>query len=64
MCRPPLDAYTVEFPAGLIDKGESAETAAARELKEETGEVQQAVERSEIDSLQDTGALLVLQPPA
>ncbi|CAK9099523.1 Uncharacterized Nudix hydrolase P35G2.12 [Durusdinium trenchii] len=35
--RPPVDAYTVELPAGLIDKGETAEQAAVRELKEETG---------------------------
>ncbi|XP_055367387.1 ADP-sugar pyrophosphatase isoform X3 [Betta splendens] len=35
--RPPLGCYTLEFPAGLIDKGETAEVAALRELKEETG---------------------------
>jgi len=35
--RPPLKAYTIEFPAGLIDAGESAATAAVREMKEETG---------------------------
>ncbi|KAK3984157.1 ADP-sugar pyrophosphatase [Cladorrhinum sp. PSN332] len=35
--RPPLDAYTVEWPAGLIDEGETAEQAAVREFKEETG---------------------------
>lgn len=35
--RPPLDAYTVEWPAGLIDEGETAEEAAIREFKEETG---------------------------
>jgi len=35
--RPPVDATCVEFPAGLIDANESPETAAARELKEETG---------------------------
>jgi 8-oxo-dGTP pyrophosphatase MutT (NUDIX family) len=35
--RPPVNALTIELPAGLIDPGESAETAAVRELKEETG---------------------------
>ena len=37
--RPPMNAVTVELPAGLIDPGESPETAALRELKEETGYV-------------------------
>lgn len=35
--RPPLDSWTVEWPAGLIDAGEAAEAAARREFKEETG---------------------------
>lgn len=35
--RPPVGKYTIEFPAGLIDAGESVEEAALRELKEETG---------------------------
>ena len=35
--RPPVRAGCVELPAGLIDKGETAERAAVRELREETG---------------------------
>ena len=35
--RVPLAGYQYEFPAGLIDKGESLEEAGQRELKEETG---------------------------
>ena len=35
--RPPIEAYCIEFPAGLIDEGETVEQAALRELKEETG---------------------------
>lgn len=35
--RPPLGSFTIEMPAGLIDKGETPEEAALRELKEETG---------------------------
>lgn len=35
--RPPIDGTVLEFPAGLIDPGESPEKSAIRELKEETG---------------------------
>lgn len=35
--RPPLDAVCLEFPAGLLDAGESPVDAALRELHEETG---------------------------
>lgn len=35
--RPPVDGYTIELPAGLIDPDEDPGTAAEREFKEETG---------------------------
>ncbi|KAF2712759.1 hypothetical protein K504DRAFT_372245 [Pleomassaria siparia CBS 279.74] len=35
--RPPADAICVEFPAGLIDAGETPSEASLRELHEETG---------------------------
>lgn len=35
--RPPINNYALEFPAGLIDSGESINSAALRELEEETG---------------------------
>ena len=35
--RPPIDSFTLENPAGLVDAGETLEQAALRELKEETG---------------------------
>eukprot|EP01087_Luapelamoeba_hula_P005942 TRINITY_DN1601_c0_g1_i2.p1 TRINITY_DN1601_c0_g1~~TRINITY_DN1601_c0_g1_i2.p1 ORF type:complete len:221 (-),score=45.12 TRINITY_DN1601_c0_g1_i2:27-689(-) len=35
--RPPIKNVSVEFPAGLIDEGETPDITAIRELKEETG---------------------------
>jgi len=35
--RPPVRCATMEFPAGLVDKNETVEQAALRELREETG---------------------------
>ena len=35
--RPAVQAYTLELPSGHIEKGESPEAAARRELAEETG---------------------------
>ena len=35
--RPAIDGFIYEFPAGLIDEGETVEEASKRELFEETG---------------------------
>ncbi len=35
--RYPVQAYSLEFPAGSVDKGEAPEMAAERETEEETG---------------------------
>ncbi|KAK4039354.1 NUDIX hydrolase domain-like protein [Parachaetomium inaequale] len=46
--RPPLDKIVIELPAGLIDEGETAEQAAVRELKEETGYVAEVLDTSPV----------------
>lgn len=46
--RPPVNAFTVEWPAGLIDADESAEEAAVRELYEETGYTGKVVSTSPV----------------
>lgn len=46
--RPPIGMVTIEVPAGLVDAGESAEQAAVRELREETGYVGVPTETSTI----------------
>jgi ADP-ribose pyrophosphatase len=35
--RPAIERFSLEFPAGMIELGESADSAIARELLEETG---------------------------
>jgi len=44
--RPPVNNYVLEFPAGIIDKNETPETTALRELKEETGHIGGIVNRT------------------
>ncbi|KFH45655.1 ADP-ribose pyrophosphatase-like protein [Hapsidospora chrysogenum ATCC 11550] len=46
--RPPVDCVTIEVPAGLVDADETAEQAAVRELREETGYVGVVTETSPI----------------
>lgn len=35
--RPAIKGYSIEFPAGLLESGETSDEAALRELQEETG---------------------------
>lgn len=41
--RPPARRFVLEFPAGLMEPGETAEVAAARELREETGYIAKSI---------------------
>lgn len=41
--RPPAGKVCIEFPAGLIDEGETPEECALRELREETGYIGDAI---------------------
>jgi 8-oxo-dGTP pyrophosphatase MutT (NUDIX family) len=54
--RPPLDAFCVEFPAGLVDPGETPVEAALRELREETGYV------ATPDRCEDVSDVLAYEP--
>mmetsp|Transcript_15677 Transcript_15677/g.33745 ORF Transcript_15677/g.33745 Transcript_15677/m.33745 type:complete len:286 (+) Transcript_15677:218-1075(+) len=42
--RPPVDAHTIELPAGLIDRNEDVADAARREFEEETGYVGEVID--------------------
>lgn len=49
--RPPVGRVTLEFPAGLIDKDETADQAALREFKEETGYHGTVAEELQLNSI-------------
>jgi ADP-ribose pyrophosphatase len=52
--RPPVNAYVIELPAGLIDPKETIESTAFRELEEETG--------YKAESLLEVSTLMVCDP--
>ena len=59
--RPPVGKVCIEVPAGLVDPGESVETCALRELKEETGYVGEVVSGpTAVSPLMFNGGLAIL----
>ena len=54
--RPVLDSFVVEFPAGLNDKGESMEEAAAASL-EKMEEIKQAYKAETLGVVEETKSL-------
>ncbi|KAJ3565095.1 hypothetical protein NP233_g7865 [Leucocoprinus birnbaumii] len=55
--RPPIGKYIIEFPAGLVDEGDTVESAAIRELEEETG-----FKADRADSVLEVSDLIVSDP--
>lgn len=49
-----VEEYTLELPSGKINRGESSENAAKRELREETGYTSDSFERIACDIAEDS----------
>jgi len=65
--QPAIDAISVEFPAGLIDAGETPAEATLRELREETGfgnpeDAGTTIEELSISTADSPGKLKIYQP--